>query len=160
MINHLTVQGNDIVTSELLSLKMNMPVSKIDESLSILFTKGYIEFVTKGDKTVTSLRPLKRILFKTFEKTIYTDDEVEKNEQLDKIRENIFHAFEQVFERSLSPVEISRIDNWIRDEVPEDVILDSLKDASKRGKLSIQYIDRIIVNKLKEEDRAGNDLRI
>ena len=40
-----------------------------------------------------------------------------------------------------------------------DVILDALKDASNREKLSVMYIDRLIVNKLKEEDRGGNRLK-
>ena len=160
MINHLSQQGNDFITSDLLALKMNMPIKDIDDSLSVLFVKGYIEFVTKGDKTITSLKPLKKILIKTFEKTIYTDDEIEKNQSIELIREKVFQAFQDTFKRSLSPIEISRIDNWIADEVSEDVILDSLKDAEKKNKLTIQYIDRLIISKLKDEDREGNDLRI
>ena len=160
MINHLSQQGNDFITSDLLALKMNMPIKDIDDSLSVLFVKGYIEFVTKGDKTITSIKPLKKILIKTFEKTIYTDDEIEKNQSIELIREKVFQAFQDTFKRSLSPIEISRIDNWIADEVSEDVILDSLKDAEKKNKLTIQFIDRLIISKLKDEDREGNDLRI
>lgn len=63
------------------------------------------------------------------------------------------------FNRNLSPIEISRIDSWIEQDVDQTIILDALKDASNREKLSVMYIDRLIVNKLKEEDRDGNRLK-
>ena len=160
MLNHLSSQGNDFITSDLLALKMNMSLKEIDDSLSILFTKGYIEFITKGDKTITSLKPLQKILIKTFEKTIYTEDELEKNQNIDEIRTKVFQSFEDAFNRPLSPVEITRVDAWISDGVEMNIILDSLTDALKKDRLSIQYIDRLIISKLKDEDRDGNDLLI
>ena len=145
MINHLSIQGNDFITSDLLSLKMNYTNKEIDESLSILFTKKYIEFIDNGKSLTTSINPLKKILIKMFEKSVFTDEQYEKNEELESKRELVYNKFQEAFNRSLSPIEISRIDNWIVQEVDLDIILNALKDALRANKLSISYIDRIII---------------
>ena len=159
MIEHLLKQGNDFITSDLLALKMKYDIKEIDASLSILFTKGYLEYKEVNNELHTSLDSLKKSLFKTFEKTIFTEEEISKNEIIEEKRKIIFDAFMTSFNRNLSPIEISRIDSWIEQDVDQTIILDALKDASNREKLSVMYIDRLIVNKLKEEDRDGNRLK-
>ena len=159
MIEHLLKQGNDFITSDLLALKMKYDIKEIDASLSILFTKGYLEYKEVNNELHTSLDSLKKTLFKTFEKTIFTEEEISKNEIIEEKRKIIFDAFITSFNRNLSPIEISRIDSWIEQDVDQTIILDALKDASNREKLSVMYIDRLIVNKLKEEDRDGNRLK-
>lgn len=159
MIEHLLKQGNDFITSDLLALKMKYDIKEIDASLSILFTKGYLEYKEVNNELHTSLDNLKKSLFKTFEKTIFTEEEISKNELIEEKRKIIFDAFMTSFNRNLSPIEISRIDSWIEQDVDQTIILDALKDASNREKLSVMYIDRLIVNKLKEEDRDGNRLK-
>ena len=159
MIEHLLKQGNDFITSDLLALKMKYDIKEIDASLSILFTKGYLEYKEVNNELHTSLDSLKKSLFKTFEKTIFTEEEISKNEIIEEKRKIIFDAFMTSFNRNLSPIEISRIDSWIEQDVNQTIILDALKDASNREKLSVMYIDRLIVNKLKEEDRDGNRLK-
>lgn len=159
MIEHLLKQGNDFITSDLLALKMKYDIKEIDASLSILFTKGYLEYKEVNNELHTSLDSLKKSLFKTFEKTIFTEEEISKNEIIEEKRKIIFDAFMTSFNRNLSPIEISRIDSRIEQDVDQTIILDALKDASNREKLSVIYIDRLIVNKLKEEDRDGNRLK-
>ena len=159
MIEHLLKQGNDFITSDLLALKMKYDIKEIDASLSILFTKGYLEYKEVNNELHTSLDSLKKSLFKTFEKTIFTEEEISKNEIIEEKRKIIFDAFMTSLNRNLSPIEISRIDSWIEQDLDQTIILDALKDASNREKLSVMYIDRLIVNKLKEEDRDGNRLK-
>lgn len=159
MIEHLLKQGNDFITSDLLALKMKYDIKEIDASLSILFTKGYLEYKEVNNELHTSLDSLKKTLFKTFEKTIFTEEEISKNEIIEEKRKIIFDTFIKTFNRNLSPIEISRIDSWIEQGVSQNVILDALKDAANREKLSVMYIDRLIINKLKEEDRDGNRLK-
>ena len=124
----------------------------------ILFTKKYIEFIDNGKSLTTSINPLKKILIKMFEKSVFTDEQYEKNEELESKRELVYNKFQEAFNRSLSPIEISRIDNWIVQEVDLDIILNALKDALRANKLSISYIDRIIINKIREEDLNGNKI--
>ena len=159
MISHLIEQGNEFVTNDLLALKMNLSINEIDVSLSSLFTKGYVEFLTDGEKVYTSIDKIKQITYKMFEKSLFTDEENKENEELERIREKVYERFMKEFNRSLSPIEIDRIENWINDKVDENIIIDSLLEAKKRKKLSINYIDKIIISKLKSEDREGNDIK-
>ncbi len=159
MISHLIEQGNEFVTNDLLALKMNLSINEIDVSLSSLFTKGYVEFLTDGEKVYTSIDKIKKITYKMFEKSLFTDEENKENEELERIREKVYERFMKEFNRSLSPIEIDRIENWINDKVDEHIIIDSLLEAKKRKKLSVNYIDKIIISKLKSEDREGNDIK-
>ena len=92
MIEHLLKQGNDFITSDLLALKMKYDIKEIDASLSILFTKGYLEYKEVNNELHTSLDSLKKSLFKTFEKTIFTEEEISKNEIIEEKRKIIFDA--------------------------------------------------------------------
>lgn len=159
MINHLLSQGNELINSEILSLKMNMSNDEIDNVLSKLFTKGYIEFITKGDKLYTSIDKIKSILVKCFEKSVFTDEELKENEELDQIRKEVFSIFQKEFNRSLTPIEINKIEMWITDGVKKEIIFDSLKDARNRRHLSINYIDKIILERIRKEDNSGNDIK-
>ena len=58
VIKHFIDHGNPFVNADLLSLKMTLNVKRIDEILANLLTRGFIEYVTKGKKTVTTLNPL------------------------------------------------------------------------------------------------------
>ena len=69
MIDHLTAQGNPFVTGDILSLKMTLDHKEIDVILNGLLTRGFIEYVSQGHKTVTSLNPLKEKLFREFQMT-------------------------------------------------------------------------------------------
>ena len=159
MINHLLSQGNELINSEILSLKMNMSNDEIDNVLSKLFTKGYIEFITKDDKLYTSIDKIKSILVKCFEKSVFTDEELKENEELDQIRKEVFSIFQKEFNRSLTPIEINKIEMWITDGVKKEIIFDSLKDACNRRHLSINYIDKIILERIRKEDNSGNDIK-
>lgn len=159
MIEHLLRQQNDFITSDLLALKMKLDIKEIDSALSVLFTKGYLEYKEKNGKMITSLDNLKKSLYKAFENSIFSEDEIIKNEELENKRKTIFETFIETFSRNLSPIEISRIDNWLEQGIDDQIILSCLKDASSRNKLSINYIDRLILNKIKNEDRDGNKVK-
>ncbi|MDY2727530.1 MAG: DnaD domain protein [Candidatus Onthovivens sp.] len=159
MINHLLKQENDFITSDLLALKMKLSVKEIDESLSILFEKGYLEYIEENGHIKSSLRNFQIALYKAFERTIFTEDEIAKNKEAEEKRYKIFEAFQDAFKRNLSPIEVSRIDNWIEQNIDTSVILNSLKDAENARKLNINYIDTIILNKLRKYDREGNEIK-
>ena len=108
-----------------------------------------IEFIVENNTAKTSIRPLKKILYKKFEQSIFSEEELKRNEESVKLREEVFSLLEEVFSRSLSPIEISRADEWIKANVDRDIIINSIKDAKVRNELSINAIDRIIINKIR-----------
>ena len=78
MIDHLIGQGNPFITADLLSLKMSYDVKTLDALLARLLQKGIIEYVSSNKKTVTTLNPLKKKLFREFQITLANDETKEK----------------------------------------------------------------------------------
>ena len=58
--------------------------------------------------------------------------------------ENIFELFETEFARPLSPMEYEFINAWINSGMNEDIIKESLKEATYNGVKNLRYIDKII----------------
>ena len=152
MIDHLISQGNPLVTQDLLSLKMSLDIKSIDAVLAALLTKGYIAFISEGGKTITTLDPLKKILFREFQFSMTREEtdrsEVQTNEQL----ENIYAAFDKLLGRQLSPVEISKIREWVEHGFSDEIIINALKEALAKGKKSLRSVDKILLAWEQRED--------
>jgi len=151
MINHLIEQGNEFITSEMLELKMSLSLKSIDSCMTNLYIKKYIEFLSKDNHPYTSIEPIKRVIYKKFEKTLFSDEEIMANEELNIRRDRVFKFFTDSFRREMSPIELSHIDDWLKNNIPEEIIVNSVKDAINSNKLSISYIDSLIQRKLKNE---------
>ena len=87
MMDQLLRQENTLITPELLSLKMQLPIADIDHILVTLLDKKMIIYTTIHDHTVTSIQPLKQLLLKQFQQTILRQTQ-EVNLDASK---NIFH---------------------------------------------------------------------
>ena len=160
MIDHLIGQGNPLVTQDLLSLKMTLDVKTIDKILAGLLTKGYIGFVSANGKTVTTLDPLKAILYREFQLSLTKEaDERGKKEVNDQL-ENIYGSFEKLLGRQLSPVEISKIREWVSYGYSDDMIINALKEALSKGKKSLRSVDKILLNWASRDDREIEGLSI
>ena len=153
MIDHLIGQGNPFVTQDLLSLKMTMDVKTIDTVLANLLTKGYLSYISQDGKTITTLDPLKKILYREFQLSL-TKEENEKNKkEVNEQLENIYSNFEKLFGRQLSPVEISKIREWVSYGYSDDLIINALKEALNKGKKSLRSVDKILLSWSSRDDR-------
>lgn len=146
LIDHLISQGNPFVTADILSLKMSMDVRKIDETLASLLTRGFIEYVTQGKKTVTTLEPLKKILFKEFQLTASREQDETKSKKLDEELTNIYGQFEMLLKRPLIQAEFSKIREWVSFGYSDEMIIDALKEALSKGKKSLRSVDKILLS--------------
>ena len=152
MIDHLIGQGNPFVTPDFLSLKMSLDVKTIDGIVANLLTKGFISYVTKDGKTITTLEPLKAILFREFQLT-FTREEKEKNKkEINEQLENIYGSFQKLLNRQLSPVEISKIREWVSYGYSDEMIINALKEALSKGKKSLRSVDKILLTWSTRED--------
>lgn len=155
MISHLLNEGNTLITNTLLALKMNFSESEIDDILVSLMKKGFLEYVDSSNGGLrSSLDPLNKILYKEFEISILgngiTDDKIRK-EQISKL----YKKFEKEFGRSLAPVELQKIDEWLGAEnYSIDEVEFALKEAKLNGVLTIKYIDKVLFN-----NKRRNDIR-
>ena len=150
MIDHLVSQGNPFITADLLSLKMSLDIKEIDELIADLLTRGFVEYASVGGKTVTSLNPLKEKLFSNFALTV--SKEAENKKAKDEMLTNIYQSFENELGRTLQPMEISTIREWVDLGYSDDLIINALKEALNQGKRSIKSVDKILLSWAKREE--------
>lgn len=152
MIDHLVSQGNPFITADLLSLKMTLDIKEIDALIANLLTRGFMEYVTLNGRTVTSLNPLKERLYREFEISVSKEAEAKGNAKIKEELNNIYGTFEQELGRSLSPLEISRIREWVALGYSDETIINALKEALSQGKKSLRSVDKILLSWAKREE--------
>ena len=159
VIEHLLQQENDLITAPMISLKMNLNEKEIDEILAKLYTAKMIEIETKGNRTLTSLKPLQDMVYKAFQRSIFSEEEIEKDRELDEVRRRVLAEMEKLLNRTLSPIEVDRVNSWITEGVSEDIIMNSILDAKAKNQTSINNVDRYILYRMRREDKSGNEIK-
>jgi len=144
MIDHLLQQGNGLVTAELLALKMNFPVEKIDKILVNLLNKGYLDYASFKGEMQTNLLPLKNRLYREFQIDLAQEQEIGEPNLQNQVQ-NVYSVYQKELGRSLSPVEIQRIREWFAYGYSEAMMIDALKEALKKNRHSIRSIDKILL---------------
>lgn len=152
VIDHLISQGNPFVTVDLLSLKMTLDIQKIDKCVANLITKGFFEYKTVGKKTVATLEPLKKKLYREFQIYLSKEEEEMSSERISEQLDNVYQNFEELLGRSLSPVEISKIHEWISYGYSDKTIIDALKEALSKNKKSLRSVDKILLSWSQRDD--------
>ena len=155
MIDHLIGQGNPFVTADLLSLKMTLEVKEIDKILAALLTRGFIEYVSQGKKTVTTLNPLKEKLYREFQMTSSFEEASKNSKQVNDMINNVYAEFEKLLSRPLSQVEFSRIREWISYGYSDETIINALKETLSKGKRSLRSVDKTLLAWSEREDREN-----
>jgi len=152
MIDHLIGQGNPFITADLLSLKMNLDIKEIDNILANLITKGFFEYKKEGKKTVASLDSLKKRLYHDLQISMSIENEEANSEEMKANYEKALSTYEDLLERHLSPVEKTRINEWLLAGYSLTNIIDALKDALNNNKKSIRSVDKILLSYAQKED--------
>ena len=150
MIDHLVSQGNPFITADLLSLKMSLDVKEIDTIIADLLTRGFMEYATLNGRTVTSLSPLKEKLFSNF--AISVSKEAENKKAKEEMLSTIYQSFEAELGRTLQPMEISTIREWVDLGYSDEIIINALKEALAQGKKSIKSVDKVLLSWAKREE--------
>ena len=145
VIDLLISQGNSFITADLLSMKMSLDVKEIDLILANLINKGYLEYSVVGSKTVCSLNPLKEKLYKDFETALSREDDTEGNYEVVTNIKSTIREIQELFKRTLSPLEKSKVKDWIMTGYRVETIVDACKEAIARGKKTIHAMDRILI---------------
>ena len=146
VIDHLIGQGNPFVTADLLSLKMSLDVKEIDKVLAGLLRKKLIEYVSTGKTTATTLEPLKQKLYSQFQLSLTIEENQKKEKKVTQQLENIYSEYQKLLGRQLSPVEISKIREWVSYGFTDEQIINALKDALSKGKKSLRSVDKILLS--------------
>ncbi|NLV29071.1 MAG: DnaD domain protein [Erysipelotrichaceae bacterium] len=160
MIDHFITLGNPFVTADLLSLKMSLDVKEIDKTLVALLTRGFIEYIAQGKKTITTLNPLKVKLYREFQISLTKEDEAQSSKEVEKELNNIFEEFSKLLGRVLAPVEISKIREWVSYGYSDEMIINSLKEALSKGKKSLRSVDKILLVWSTRDDRENEGVSL
>ena len=152
VIDHLISQGNPFVTADLLSLKMTLDIKEIDKILAKLITKGMFEYKTIGKNTVATLEPLKQKLYREFQLFLSKEEEEKSSTRIKEELENVYTNYEKLLGRSLSPVEVAKIHEWISFGYSDKTIIDALKEALSKGKKTLRSVDKIILSWSQRDD--------
>ena len=152
VVDHLISQGNPFITADLLSLKMSLDVKEIDRILAKLLTKGMFEYKTVNKTTVATLEPLKQKLYREFQLFLSKEEEEKSSKRIKEELENVFTTFEKLLGRSLSPVEVSKIHEWISYGYSDKTIIDALKEALSKNKKTLRSVDKILLSWSQRDD--------
>ena len=145
-------QGNPFITSDLLSLKMTLKSEEIDKILATLLKKGLIDYVSKGKKTITTLEPLTKKLYREFQISFAKEQQANNDKDTQEMLENIYSVFQELLGRSLSPIEIAKIREWVSYGYSDEIIIAALKEALSKGKKSLKSVDKILLQWLARDD--------
>ena len=151
-IDHLLKQGNELVTADLLSLKMNYKGKELDAIIVSLVKKGFLEYDTSGKKMRTSLKPLEERLIHEFERDIAKDKQRLFSAERSEALGNLYGYFEKRLAKALSPIEKDAIATWLDDNYTEQQIKDALEDGIAAGKKTIRALDKILRSQRARED--------
>lgn len=144
VIEHLISQGNPFITADLLSFKMSLDVKEIDKILADLINKGYLEYNVSGSKTICSLNPLKEKLYEDFENSVSKSDLSDGDREVSNNVRRATRNIEKMFDRSLSPLEVSKVKEWIMIGYRVETIDDACKDCISKGKKTIRSMDKVL----------------
>lgn len=153
VVNHLLKQHNDIITAEELAFKMNLDNESIDNVLSLLVRKNIIDLEINSRGSKMSLRPLMQKLFDQFKLDILKEEKSQQ-ENINKMVMNCYAECERELKRTLSPVEVSRIQEWFAIGYDEQAVYNAIKDLkSQNRKVTIRNIDKKLLEKAKYYER-------
>ncbi|MCE4957049.1 DnaD domain protein [Macrococcoides caseolyticum] len=155
-------ENNSLPSFEIISNAMSIDKSQVMLILQNLISKDFIKIdVKKYDEAHFEerydLSPLEHRL-------LQLKHEHKKHAQEHDQKMNfkaVFERFEAAFARPLTPIEIETISHWIdTDHHSATLIIAALNEASSHNKLSIKYIDRILLNWKKRNVKTIEESKI
>lgn len=153
LVDNILKEQETLVTADMLALKMNLDIKHIDVSLSSLLTRGFIEYITTDNSITTSIRPTYCRLKENFVKDLIISSSLEDDKNKKDELTNIFGTFEKELGRSLTPVEIEKIREWVSQDVQDSLIIDALHECQNKSKrVTLKGIDKIIIKRLAMND--------
>jgi DNA replication protein len=145
--NKILVTGEDLVNY------MTLTSEEIDEILSSLLEKKYIDYIRENNKTITSIEPIKNKIFEDLKRDIIIEsNETSTKENKEKV-DNLYSYFESQLGRVLTGKEIDRISTWVRSGASEGMIKEAVEKVKAKGKtLSMNAVDKVLLSIQKSND--------
>lgn len=141
---HVSQYGQQALDFNIWSDKLNMTLHTFLDLFNVMQIKGFITTIEQttpqGIDTFIDFSPLFKMLLPLVVVPKQQQDEKQQMAQL-------FTAIEKEFGRPLSSRDIEMINSWLdKDKLSPDLIMHALKEAVIAKKVSIKYIDRILLD--------------
>ena len=152
-LNNLLESGVTMLKTKQLANRMNLTPEIIGEKVEHLIKDGYVVIemeINKNGKQneVFHLTPLLERIYKLYVEE-FENEETLKNRT---VEEKIVSIFEKEFSKQISPLEIEIINKWLtEDNFSYDDIKGAMYEAVKVGKLTLNYVDAMLLSKRMNE---------
>ena len=148
------INSKDNITFDINKIKedMNLESSNVLELINSLNEKNYIAIETKKNNGIIE-EFISLDLFYNKMTSMLLDSEKEENNS------DIYSLFEKEFGRTLSPSEYEQINNWIENDISEELIKEALKEASLSNVHTVRYIDSILFTWTKKGYKKASDIK-
>lgn len=148
-----------LITGELLVDKMNLDKDEIDKVIISLIDKKFVSY--ESDSTggiITSPTLGKDKILNYFVTRVLNEKSTEEYQYKEDELQKVLRVLQDRYARSLTPLEISKVESWFSQNIPFEVIQNAIDNIyQKNGKLlSLTKIDKeisriISTNDIKEE---------
>lgn len=122
-------EHNIPIAHGILANKMKLDESQIDNLLSRLTQKGYLNIAYDNKKIAFLIDG------------VFAERSSDKTISFDR---SLFEVFEEEFARPLSQIEMQRLSDWLK-QYEQKLILYALREALMYNKRSFDYIERILI---------------
>jgi DNA replication protein len=153
-LHHLIKQGVSFISPKVLSESLSISASTTARRLNHLIDREFIKMeLVKGEN---GKQKENYNLDKVFEKILLIDFEERKGDKGKQSTEKeLVDLFETEFKKPLSVLDIQTITKWLNDDKYSfEEIKDALFVAVKQRKLTIKYVDGILLKSEKEEPKT------
>lgn len=152
LIDYLLSQGNSLITSDLLSLKMTLQPEEIDGILVELLNKKYLSYKTEEGKLVTSIENIRKIVYSEMKKTLTWEVKKESVQKDESLISDLYSLYEDKVSQPLSPLEKDTIVSWLKNGYSEEEIKNAVLDTARFKKLTIREVERTLKAKRRAKD--------
>ena len=152
LIDYLLSQGNSLITSDLLSLKMTLQPEEIDGILVELLNKKYLSYKTEEGKLVTSIENIRKIVYSEIKKTLTWEVKKESVQKDESLISDLYSLYEDKASQPLSPLEKDTIVSWLKNGYSEEEIKNAVLDTARFKKLTIREVERTLKAKRRAKD--------
>ncbi len=152
LIDYLLGQGNSLITSDLLSLKMTLQPEEIDGILVELLNKKYLSYKTEEGKLVTSIENIRKIVYSEMKKTLTWEVKKESVQKDESLISDLYSLYEDKASQPLSPLEKDTIVSWLKNGYSEEEIKNAVLDTARFKKLTIREVERTLKAKRRAKD--------
>lgn len=152
LIDYLLSQGNSLITSDLLSLKMTLQPEEIDGILVELLNKKYLSYKTEDGKLVTSIENIRKIVYSEMKKTLTWEVKKESVQKDESLISDLYSLYEDKASQPLSPLEKDTIVSWLKNGYSEEEIKNAVLDTARFKKLTIREVERTLKAKRRAKD--------